>query len=68
MSNVSFPLLSFTILLPLLGAIITGITCNINLAKKITLIIASFELVLTLSISGTLRLDTKLEHRVFNRY
>ena len=48
MSNVSFPLLSFTILLPLLGAIITGITCNINLAKKITLIIASFELVLTL--------------------
>jgi NADH-quinone oxidoreductase subunit M len=48
MSIVSFPLLSFTILLPLLGAIITGITCNINLAKKITLIIASFELVLTL--------------------
>ncbi len=48
MSNVSFPLLSFTILLPLLGAIITGITCNINLAKKITLIIASLELVLTL--------------------
>ena len=48
MNNVSFPLLSFTILLPLLGAIITGITCNINLAKKITLIIASFELVLTL--------------------
>ena len=48
MNNVSFPLLSFTILLPLLGAIITGITCNINLAKKITLIIASLELVLTL--------------------
>ena len=48
MSNVSFPLLSFTILLPLLGAIITGLTGNINLAKKITLIIASFELVLTL--------------------
>ena len=48
MSNVSFPLLSFTILLPLLGAIITGLTGNINLAKKITLIIASLELVLTL--------------------
>jgi NADH-quinone oxidoreductase subunit M len=47
MSETSFPLLSLIILLPLLGAIATGMTGNIKLAKKIALAVASFELILT---------------------
>ena len=48
MNDVNFPLLSITILLPLIGAIITVITYNINLARKIALGFASLELILTL--------------------
>ncbi len=48
MINETFPILSFTILLPLLGAIAIGVTHNVNLAKKITLSIAGLELIATL--------------------
>jgi NADH-quinone oxidoreductase subunit M len=48
MNDVNFPLLSITILLPLIGAIITVLTYNINLARKIALGFASLELILTL--------------------
>ena len=48
MSHSGFPLLSLTILVPILGAILTGMLSNIKLAKKVTLAIASLELVLTL--------------------
>jgi NADH-quinone oxidoreductase subunit M len=37
LSTMNFPLLSLIILLPLLGAIATGVTSNIKLAKKIAL-------------------------------
>lgn len=50
MNEVDFPLLSLVILLPLLGAIATGVTRNIKLAKEIALVIASCELLLTLLI------------------
>ena len=43
-----FPILSLTILLPLLGAIATGVSHNVNLAKKIALSIAGLELIATL--------------------
>lgn len=48
MINEAFPILSLTILLPLLGAIAIGITRNVNLAKKIALSIAGLELIATL--------------------
>ncbi|MBL0039299.1 MAG: NADH-quinone oxidoreductase subunit M [Nitrosomonadales bacterium] len=48
MINEAFPILSLTILLPLLGAIAIGITHNVNLAKKIALSIAGLELIATL--------------------
>lgn len=48
MSEVSFPLLSCIILLPLLGAIVVGAIRDVNLAKNVGLLIASLELVLTL--------------------
>lgn len=48
MINEAFPILSFTILLPLLGAIAIGVTHNVNLAKKIALLIAGLELIATL--------------------
>src|SRR5512137_1815452 len=48
LSTMNFPLLSLVILLPLLGAIATGITQNIKLAKIIALAIAGLELMLTL--------------------
>ncbi len=48
MNEADFPLLSLVILLPLLGAIATGVTCNIKQAKKIALAFASLELILTL--------------------
>ena len=44
----NFPLLSLVILLPLLGAIATGVTRNIQLAKIIALAVAGLELILTL--------------------
>jgi NADH-quinone oxidoreductase subunit M len=48
MNEAGFPLLSLIILLPLLGAIATGVTSNIKFAKKIALAIAGLELILTL--------------------
>ena len=48
MNEAGFPLLSLIILLPLLGAIATGVTCNIKQAKKIALAFAGIELILTL--------------------
>jgi NADH-quinone oxidoreductase subunit M len=48
MNEAGFPIISLTILLPLMGAIATGVTCNVKLAKKIALAIASLELILTL--------------------
>lgn len=50
MSEAGFPLLSLAILLPLLGAIATGGTRNVKLAKEIALVIAGCELLLTLLI------------------
>ncbi|MDP1786383.1 NuoM family protein [Nitrosomonas sp.] len=48
MINGAFPILSLTILLPVLGAIAIGVTRNVNLAKKIALSIAGLELIATL--------------------
>ncbi|MCH9638652.1 MAG: NADH-quinone oxidoreductase subunit M [Betaproteobacteria bacterium] len=48
MSEAEFPLLSFIILLPLLGAVAIGFIRDIDLAKIITLCVASFVLFLTL--------------------
>jgi NADH-quinone oxidoreductase subunit M len=48
MNEAHFPLLGLIILLPLLGAIITGIVPCINAAKKTALAIAVLELLLTL--------------------
>lgn len=48
MINEAFPILSLTILLPLVGAIAIGVTHNVNLAKKIALSIAGLELIATL--------------------
>ncbi|MGR8998993.1 MAG: complex I subunit 4 family protein, partial [Gammaproteobacteria bacterium] len=48
MNEAGIPIISLTILLPLMGAIATGVTCNVKLAKKIALAIASLELILTL--------------------
>lgn len=45
-----FPLLSSIIFLPLLGAIIIALVNEINLAKKIAVVTASLELILTLLI------------------
>ncbi|MEK7844122.1 MAG: proton-conducting transporter membrane subunit, partial [Pseudomonadota bacterium] len=50
MSEAGFPLLSLAILLPLLGAIATGFTPTVKLAKVIALAIAGCELLLTLLI------------------
>ncbi|MGZ8162514.1 MAG: complex I subunit 4 family protein [Methylobacter sp.] len=44
MSEADFPILSLLIILPLLGAVATGCTGNVNLAKKIALAIAVLEL------------------------
>ena len=46
----SFPLLSSIIFLPLLGAIAVGIVKNIDTAKKIAIVTAGLELILTLLI------------------
>ncbi|KIO50189.1 NuoM family protein [Nitrosospira sp. NpAV] len=48
MIEANFPILSFVILLPLLGGIAVGLTSDINLAKRMALLIASAELVATL--------------------
>jgi len=48
MSEVDFPLLSFLIFFPLLGAIVVGATQNNNLAKLIALLFAGLELLLAL--------------------
>lgn len=48
MSEIGFPLLSFLIFLPILGAIVVGATRNTNLAKLIALIFSILELVLAL--------------------
>ncbi|MGZ5027347.1 MAG: complex I subunit 4 family protein [Methylobacter sp.] len=47
MSNMNFPILSLIILLPLLGAFIVAVTCNIRLAKNIALLFAALELIAT---------------------
>ena len=47
MSNASFPLLSLIILLPIVGALIIGLAPKQIPAKKIALVIASLELILT---------------------
>lgn len=47
MSEADFPLLSFIIFLPLVGAIVVGATQNTHLAKLITLLFAGLELLLT---------------------
>lgn len=48
MSDANFPLLSLIILLPFLGALVTGITRDVNFAKVIALTFAGFSLLLTL--------------------
>ncbi len=50
MNDANFPLLSLVILLPLLGAIATGATRNIQQAKIIALAVAGLELILTLTV------------------
>ena len=50
MNNLGFPLLSLIILLPLAGAIATGLTRNVKAAKNIALTVAGLELLLTLLI------------------
>ena len=49
MNNLGFPLLSLIILLPLAGAIATGVTGNVKTAKTIALTVAGVELMLTLA-------------------
>ncbi len=51
MNNVSIPLLSLIILLPLLGAMTMAVTPNIKPAKTIALGIASLELIVTLIVA-----------------
>jgi len=48
MSEAAFPLLSLIIFLPLVGAVIVGLMRNIRLAKEFALVLAVFELLLTL--------------------
>jgi len=48
MSEVDFPLLSFLIFFPLLGAIVVGVTQNTHAAKLVALLFASSELLLAL--------------------
>lgn len=48
MSEIDFPLLSFLIFFPLLGAIIVGATQNTNAAKLIALLFSGLELLLAL--------------------
>lgn len=48
MIEVDFPLLSLTIFIPLLGAILAGSIRNINLAKQVALFIVFLSLLLTL--------------------
>ena len=50
MSEAGFPLLSLAILLPVLGAIVAGVIGDIKLTRKIALIFAVCELLLTLVI------------------
>ena len=47
----NFPLLSLVILLPLMGAIATGVTRDIKLAKKLAVVVACLELILTLMVA-----------------
>lgn len=48
MSEANFPILTFLILVPLVGAIISGVIRNIQIAKSVALIFASLELFLSL--------------------
>ena len=64
MNEAGFPLLSLVILLPLLGAITTGVTCNIKQAKQIALAFAGIELILTLIV---LALFDASESNLFQR-
>ncbi len=48
MSEVDFPLLSFLIFFPLLGAIVVGVTQNTHAAKLVALLFAGSELLLAL--------------------
>jgi NADH-quinone oxidoreductase subunit M len=48
MSNAAFPILSLIIMLPLAGAMITGICRSVRLAKQLAVSVAAFELILTL--------------------
>ncbi len=48
MSNISFPLLSLTIFLPLLASVAVAFTRNIRLAKNLALAFVSLELIATL--------------------
>ena len=52
MSPTQFPVLSFIILWPILGAIVTSLSSDIKLSKKIALWTAIFELILTLIALG----------------
>ncbi len=67
MSEIGFPLLSLIILLPFLGAIITFVIRDIELAKLSALIFAALELILTMLVlylfdktSGDFQLTEKL--------
>jgi NADH-quinone oxidoreductase subunit M len=51
MNEAGFPLLSIIILLPLLGALATGVTGSVKRAKKVALAIAGLELILTLIVA-----------------
>ncbi|MDO9140965.1 MAG: NADH-quinone oxidoreductase subunit M, partial [Methylobacter sp.] len=48
MNNVSFPVLSMLILLPLVGAFAVAVSRDIRLAKLIALVFAGLELITTL--------------------
>jgi NADH-quinone oxidoreductase subunit M len=50
MTEANFPILSFVILLPILGAIAVGFTGNVGLSKKIALLVATLELIATLGV------------------
>ncbi|MEQ1635157.1 MAG: NADH-quinone oxidoreductase subunit M [Methylococcales bacterium] len=52
MTETHFPLLSVILVLPLIGAVTVGFVCNDRQAKRVALLFASVELLLTLMVVG----------------
>jgi len=68
MIEVNFPILSLLILLPLLGAIAVGASCNVNLAKRIALSVAVLELLTTLVVVQLFNADNGNGFQLLERH